>query len=94
MHKALRDAARNFFLVRAAVASRSVFMTGAELQAGLAAGVAWRAQFGQLSDEERQRNYDEYSFYPVELPDSPINAVWDIAWVQRLPGQLAGRFPN
>jgi hypothetical protein len=66
-----------------AVTSNSVFMTGTELQADLAARAEWRAQFEQLNDEEKQRHYTEYAHYPIELPGSPINAVWNIGYVPR-----------
>ena len=59
-----------------AVTSSSVFMTGNALQADLAARVAWRTDFDGRSEEEKQRHYDAYANYPIELPSSPINEVW------------------
>lgn len=66
-----------------AATSRSVFMTGDQLKADLAARVTWRKQFERLSDDERRRHHDAYSWYPVELPGSPINAVWNTAMMPR-----------
>lgn len=67
----------------AAVTSSSVFMNGNALQSDLAARVAWRAEFQTRTEEEKQRHYDEYAMYPIELPGSPISEVWEHGYVPR-----------
>lgn len=60
-----------------ATTTRAMFIPGDELRHDLANRVQWRADLEQRSQEERDAHYREYAFYPVELPDSIVNRVYD-----------------